>query len=271
MCIQKTFDEIIQLFNLKSWDISWFSISELSEIENHPIKINIQNNINLNNIQIFLLLCKNTKNYDYALDTEAKNILKQINIQADTYWCNYKYAEILCGLGQWSKNSLVYNYKFGFEHHITVLAIYNNIVNLPVRKTANFNLMPFCSNCQNCIKACPIQAIYKKDNQYLVNYKLCDDFCGYNNHPIIPALKDNYYKYSDYQIPNFVLKEITTFEDSIKKIGQPVDFFIKKNNKFYLASFPVCRECASQRKCSKYGGHYPYDQQQTFIYEVEKT
>ena len=66
-------------------------------------------------------------------------------------------------------------------------------------------------------------------------------------------------------------KEITTFEDSIKKIGQPVDFFIKKNNKFYLASFPVCRECASQRKCSKYGGHYPYDQQQTFIYEVEKT
>ena len=83
--------------------------------------------------------------------------------------------------------------------------------------------------------------------------------------------EDNYYKYSDYQIPNFVLKEITTFEDSIKKIGQPVDFFIKKNNKFYLASFPVCRECASQRKCSKYGGHYPYDQQQTFIYEVEKT
>ena len=50
MCIQKTFDEIIQLFDLKSWDISWFSISELSEIENHPIKINIQNNINLNNV-----------------------------------------------------------------------------------------------------------------------------------------------------------------------------------------------------------------------------
>lgn len=266
----KSFNDILNLFG-NEWDISWFSKAELIQIENQPIKIQIKNVLDLSQISIFLLLCKNTKNYDYALDTEAKKLLSSIGVQTDTYWCNYKYAELLCGLGRQGKNSLIYNYKFGFDHHITVLAIYNKIIDLPIRKKADYTLLTSCLNCNDCIKACPSKAFYLFKGKYYIDYDTCNNFCGYNNHPSIPALKDNYYKYNGLDIPKYILKSITTFEESIHQLGQPVDFFIKKNGKFYLASFPVCRECAAQKKCSKYDGHYPYDQQKTLIYEVEKT
>ena len=35
--------------------------------------------------------------------------------------------------------------------------------------------------------------------------------------------------------------------------------YIDDNGQKHRNQYPICRECTSQPKCSKYNGNYPYD------------
>ena len=64
---------------------------------------------------------------------------------------NYKYATVLSGLGQYGKNTLVYSNKFGFEFHVSIFGIFNEIINLPTRNKPNFNYLNSCIDCTDCL------------------------------------------------------------------------------------------------------------------------
>jgi len=41
---------------------------------------------------------------------------------------------------------------------------------------------------------------------------------------------------------------------------------IENNNEIKYIQYPICRECTSQPKCSKFNGKYPYDKDRVKIY-----
>ena len=267
--IEISYEEIIKNFN-NDWDFSYLNYEEIWEILNHPIKLNdtlsntIYNKISFNKNSLFLICVKQTKNYDYTFLSEFIKTCKEKipELIVSQFWCNYKYAAVKAGLGQYAKNSLFYHPKFQFENHIGIFQIDSKVINLPPRKLANFNLLPLCNNCNDCINACPVGAIHNNTSTW-IDFHACDGFCHFGNHSSIPSIKWNWFRVDDEMIPLFSsLDEIYNIKSYIdlKQISKKINSqYIKIKDKIYNVSFPICRECTSQKKCSKYGGSYPYD------------
>ena len=81
------------------------------------------------------------------------------------------------GLGQYSKNQLVYNNDYGFLHMTRIFAIYNSITNLPIRQLPAYGYTEMCINCNECIKNCPAHAIHNDLNFAWVDYDRCRNYC----------------------------------------------------------------------------------------------
>ncbi len=269
--IEYSYDEIINHFDKNEWDFSYLTYQEIIEVLNFPIKLyNSISNVTVNGLpfseDVFFLVCiKRTKNFDYTFLTQFLRTIKEEipDLICEKFWCNYKYAAVKAGLGQYAKNSLFYHPVFQFETHIGVFLIQNKVINLPERNVANFNLLSLCNNCNDCINACPVGAIHNNGNHTWIDMEKCDNFCHFGNHVDIPSIKWNWFILDDGMIPLFKdyrdIFMIQSYAD-LKKVSNNLNsHIIKINNESYQVVFPICRECTSRKRCSKYNGEYPYD------------
>lgn len=262
------YKDIIKYFNAE-WDFSYLTFEEMQEVLNFPIKFapnfierQLYSDININKDAIFLVVVQRTIDYDYSLNNNFFKICNKSlpSLIVEPFWCNFKYAAVKSGLGQYAKNSLFYHPLFQFETHIGVFLIHNSIKNLPLRQPVNFNFLDQCNGCKDCFEACPANAIHNQDAFIWIDAFQCDNFCFFGNHSTIPSIKWN-------KIP--IEQEITDYQ-TIFDIQTSQDFFkmfptankanyIDNKGQIHNIQYPICRECTSQSKCSKYGGKYPYN------------
>lgn len=263
------YNEIINLFDQNIWDFSYLTYKEIQEVLNFPIKFPpnfikkwVYEDIGFNNSVMFLIVVKQSKNYDYSLNVDFQNICDKYlpQLQYEEFWCNYKYAAMLAGLGQYAKNSLFYHPKFQFETHLNVYVIHNQITNLPKRKSPNYNLLSQCENCNDCYNACPVNAIHNQFGQIWIDTYKCDNFCFFGNHPDIPSIKWNKVPIEYGINDKTLIYNIQTCQDFYKTFPTAIKTdYIDDNGQRHRNQYPICRECTSQPKCSKYNGNYPYD------------
>jgi len=274
-----SFNNIASLFD-DTWDVGIISAEQLMECGSHPIKqtrpnqpANFTNHTHYYGLTNAIILIKKGETWDYSHYDEALDILKRSNL---TNWfelyTNYKMAAILAGLGVRARNSLIYSYKFGFDCHIAAFGFNDKIVELPTNRRVNRKLWKRCQGCDDCYNACPPKAIHNKEEPYWLDGMACDNFIAYNNHPTIPSIKKFWHENVYPDISQEVVDNITTWWDVVRLFngkvppgGLPWD----KNNFSYdgnvtrkdgqKVKIPVCRECTSQPRCSKWNGNYPYD------------
>ena len=96
----------------------------------------------------------------------------------------------------------------------------------------------------------------------------CDNFIGLGNHPRIPSIKKFWHEKVHPELSKKEVAKLNTFNKLKKKYGErglPFDkngyvhhssFGVLKDNK--PVAVPMCRECTSQPRCSKWNGHFPY-------------
>lgn len=259
--------KLIQLFDLNEWDFSYLTYTEMMEVLNFPVKISVNHlehliqNPDLPTTATFIVAVKHTQDYDYSIgDIFTKTCINYFpNIQIGSFWCNYKYAAVKAGLGQYAKNSLFYHYKFQFETHLYVAVIFNEIINLPNRPLSNFNYLSQCENCTDCQLACPVQAIHNQDHFIWIDMEKCDNFCMFGNHDTIPSVKYNFILLSDMnQSDKRKINSYAEFNQLFPDISISSGVLTQDGKKCWY-QYPTCRECTSQPKCSKYNGKYPYD------------
>lgn len=268
---QITYNDFIQYFDSEEWDIGYLYGNEMTEVLNHPIKYNtnliewvLKNPPFFLPDDIFLVVVK--QNYDYNY-THLKQFQDVCNLNFPdldfTYIepCNLKYAAVRAGLGRYAKNSLFYHNKFKFETHLAVAYVGKQIIDLPERNQYNLNVLELCSNCNDCIKACPAQAIHFDQGLNWIDLQACDNFCHFGNDKKIPSLKWSLVKFCK-SISHLKYDEIY----NIHNFPQWIEILNKENVSELEISpmtsymhFPICRECTSQKRCSKYEGKYPYD------------
>ena len=269
-----SFNELIKNFNQNKWKFSYLLPEEVNEVLNFPIKNDENKIIAFNNHHFelnhcYLVVLKYSPDFDYSIE---KTFLYAINhyfpsLRIETFCCNYKYAAMLSGLGQFAKNSLLYNKDFGFDHHIGVFEIFSELIDLPNRNKANYDLLDLCNNCEDCVKACPTSAIHFTKLPWIDTEK-CDNFCHFNNTKNIPSLKEGWYADNLQKKYSFLTQEdiysITNFSH-LAKFNAHIPQEKMIGGKMYIVHYPVCRECTSQKKCSKYKGKYPYNKETKYI------
>ena len=272
------FDAIKNLFD-KTWDVGYLSSDRLLQCAHSPIKekfhiygVDYSNNIHFGNVYNSIVLIKKGHTWDYSHYQEAIDILSAAWTDPPIGWypsyTNYKQAALHAGLGVRAKNSLIYSYKFGFDCHICMISFIPEIINYPnVDKKRNFKLWKHCEGCDDCIKHCPAKAIhYDEDNPAWIDSSSCENFIFYGKHDRIPSVLDYYHKNVHPEIPKETIDSISNIYEHRELIG---DWEWDKNGYSYDGNVtckdgekvlvPHCRECASQPRCSKWKGRYPYE------------
>lgn len=271
-----SFSKIKNLFPNEEWDLGFLSSEELRRASLHPIKMKNQfigldftNDIHFFGLRNSIVFAKKSASWDYTNYRQIETILLENKIENWVHiYTNFKEAAILAGLGVRAKNSLIYSYKFGFDCHFAVIGFNDELVDIP-EKIIDFNLLKFCNGCTDCQNACPVKAIHcDKNEPYWLDSDKCDEFIGLSDHEKIPSIKKFW---SENVYPEFdkeELKKIKTFFDTRKIFGSSFPF---DRNGYYLDTFgitkngevinvPFCRECTSQKRCSKWNGNFPYDE-----------
>lgn len=285
--IKISFNEIKKLFNEDDWDIGYLSADALKRCALHPVKLVSLLGVEDYSSHIYfrctnsIVLIRKGHTWDYTIYDESRAIInnsgiKQKGISCHNIHTNYKEAAILSGLGVRARNSLIYSYRFGFDHHITAFRFENEITDIPTNKRVNYKIWNRCVGCDDCAKACPVGAIHNDEKDpfaWWLDSEKCMDFIGYSDHPTIPSMK-KYWHENVY--PNFSKKQVDKMTgllatmDYYAQHGMKWDDFpwdrngysydgqvVRKNGK--EIDVPICRECTSQPRCSKWNGKYPYD------------
>jgi hypothetical protein len=118
-----------------------------------------------------------------------------------------------------------------------------------------------------------VKAIHNDGNKMENNWidsAACDAFLGLGDHPKIPSVKKFWHKNLYPELSKKEITQLNTFDKVKKKYGEPFglpfdrngytsdpSLGVKKDNK--PIPVPVCRECTSQPRCSKWNGKYPYE------------
>lgn len=264
-----SFNTIKNLFDPNLWDVGYLSADDLLCCAYSPVKFqfhyigeNWTNSLEYRNPSNCIVLVRAGHTWDYSLYEEAINILHKANLTSpwSMAYTNFKLAAILSGLGVRARNSLIYSYKFGFDCHIAVVRFQDIIVDIPTNKRINNELWNRCKGCDDCVKACPANAIHADKEPYWLDSAKCSNYCVFGKTDVIPSLYD-YWKENVYpELPH---------EEAQKLIG-PANYLpwdrngysydgqvVKKDN--VSIQIPFCRECTAQPRCSKWGGNYPYD------------
>lgn len=267
-----SFEYIKSLFNPEEWDVGYLSKDGLLQCANTPIKEHFRingerwiNGIYYNNPSNCIVLMHSSEALKYEHYEKASKILSQSEISSEWYhaYTNFKTAAVLSGLGVRARNSLIYSYKFGFSCHIAVVRFNEEIVDLPKNSRINSNLWNRCKDCFDCVNKCPANAIKGEKEPYWVDGQKCHEFITFGNHPTIPSVFDYWRK----NVYNDVSDEeiVKILEYSLSSGFLPWDrngyefngpTITKNGTPVYL---PMCRECSSQPRCSKWGGKYPYE------------
>lgn len=270
-----SFTELTSYFDKNDWDFSYLTYEEFVEVSNFPIKMNEEliNNLTLHDFEfpktgMILVICNKTNDFDYSLE---RKFFKKINqffpyFKGGSLWCNYKYAAMRSGLGQYAKNSLIYHPRFQFETHFLVVLVENEIIDLPVRNKANYQLLEQCNNCFDCFNSCPVKAINNIENYYWIDMEKCDNFNMFNNDEKIPSVKENWAKIEACDLTEEELYNITNMRECFEKTQKNIHHCSLIKNEIVDIIYPICRECTSQPKCSKYNGKYPYNKNDVKIF-----
>ena len=276
------FSSIKNLFPKNEWDVGYISATQLKICSNKPIKgaahafgLNYTNSIHFKNLRNCIVLIKKTANTgDYAFYKEAAALMTKSGMMRwAMIYTNFKEAALQAGLGVVAKNSLIYTYRFGFDSKICVMGFNSEIVNTPTNTRVNKKLWNRCIGCWDCAINCPVKAIHndgdKMENNW-IDSEACDDFLGLGDHPTIPSVKKFWHEKVHPELSKKEVTELNTFTKVKKKYGKPYglpfdkngytidpSLGIKKDGKSIAA--PMCRECTSQPRCSKWNGKYPYE------------
>lgn len=271
------YNKIISLFDPNEWDFSYLTFQEINEVLNQPIKLENQvekiklfgKNYNIDSI--FLVVVKHTYDYDYSLIKDFSTTLDKYKNEFELFECNFKYAAVKSGLGQYARNSLFHHPVYDFDNHIAVFLFKDGLINLPQRKKENFNLLSVCENCDDCIKACPASAINVNSMGLTwIDLEKCDNFCHFGNNGRIPSIKWNLIKINEIPLSYKEIYDIVDFPSWIKTIGDERGKKLSINNQTHYVTFPICRECTSQKRCTKYNGKYPYNWSNVKIFKKEE-
>lgn len=278
---QISFYDIKDLFD-DTWDVGFLTKDQLQEVSLMPIKYKIHiegvdftNDIHFTGLSNTIVLIKQGHTWDYTHYDEAVDILRNSGLKNwIQVYTNFKEAALRAGLGVRARNSLIYSYKFGFDCHITAFAFGDEIIDIPTDKRFNKKLWNRCTDCYDCVNACPVKAIRAKQEPYWLNSSDCDSFIGISNHHTIPSIKKFWHEHVYPELSKEFVDSLDNFE-TVKKYypnGLPWDKngysfdgkVVRKNGK--AVNVPFCRECTSQPRCSKWNGKYPYEEiyKQTF-------
>lgn len=273
------FSDIRKVFPEENWDVGYLSMEQLNIIAYSPIKMNapddcygynFTNSISYNWLDIsnaIILVKKSSTSMDYNLINESSDILNSNGYVEFDDWAhlymNFKEAEILAGIGIRAKNSLVYNYRFGFDSKICIIGFNEEIQDVPrvKRVPGNDNETKYwknCDGCNDCAKACPVGAIHNDKEPYWLDSKKCNDFIGFGNHPTIPSLKKYWHKNVHPEISKAEVDKMGGGRLPFDANGysQEGDGTILKNG--VPARILSCKECQVQPRCSKWNGNYNY-------------
>jgi ferredoxin len=275
-----SFDYIKSLFD-DTWDVGVISAEQLKEAAYNPIKqptrpmnpANFTNHVHYRGFTNTVILIKKGETWDYSHYDEALEILNRSGLKNwFEVFTNYKVAAILAGLGVRARNSLVYSYKFGFDCHISAIGFNSEIIDLPTNRRVNRKMWKRCQGCDDCYNACPPKAIHNKEEPYWLDSMACDNFIGYSDHPTIPSIKKFWHENVYPELPKEEVAKIKNWFDVVaifdgkvhpgslpwNKNGYTFDGNVTRKDGKKVA-IPVCRECTSQPRCSKWNGNYPYD------------
>ena len=297
---QLNMEEIKRWFDSDKWDIGYLTKEQLKICSYSPIKAqfqytkgwNFSNDIHFNWMDIcngIVLIKHSSVSLDYLLYEEATEILIKKGLNEYDDWAhvytNFKEAEILSGRGVRARNSLVYNYKFGFDSKVCVIGFMGMIQNPPkIKRVAGNNFKDEfwhnCIGCDACREVCPVGAIHNNESVNWLDSDACDDFLSYSDHPRIPSMKKYWHENLRPDVPKELVDEITNFWEDKEMGDEEGNVFMNWNTKIVnqnnetiveytedngvfrkdgkQISVPICRECQVQAPCSEWGGEYPY-------------
>ena len=296
------FEEIKKWFDSDKWDIGYLTKKQLKICTQSPIKTITQHygwffvnklHFNWEGIRNGIVLIRNSSiSLDYSLYEEATKILVKQGLKERIDWghvyTNFKEAEILSGKGVRARNSLVYNYKFGFDSKVCVVGFMEMIQNPPkIKRVAGNNFKDEfwhkCIGCDACREVCPVGAIHNNESANWLDSGACDDFLGLSDHPRIPSMKKYWHENVRPDIPKEMVDRVTNSRENDKmgkQVGGEQIPFLDWNANGYKAAnqgiiykdgkeipVPVCRECQVQAPCSKWGGKYPYGEEERNLLE----
>ena len=269
------FKAVQKLFPSEEWDVGLLTKEQLKIASYCPIKWKSQlsgefhrdytNDIHFIRVVNTIVLVKHSvDSFDYSLYEDASKILIENKLENwFQIYTNFKEAQILSGLGVRAKNSLVYNYRFGFDSKICAIGFDEEITEPPTNRRINKKYWQRCKGCDDCAIACPVGAIHNKEEPYWIDSGKCDNFLGLSDHPTIPSVKKFWHKYVH---PELSKEKVDSIQDVPKDgyldfdaNGYTMDEYatIRKDGK--QIPVPMCRECQVQPRCSKWEGHFPYN------------
>ena len=285
--------EVKGWFDSDKWDIGYLTKEQLKICSLTPIKAqyqhaqgwNFTNDIFFNWVGIcngIVLIRHSSISMDYLLYEEATEILNENGLKEETDWAhvytNFKEALILSGRGVRARNSLVYNYRFGFDSKVCVIGFMEMIQNPPnIKRVAGNNFKDEfwhkCIGCDACREVCPVGAIHNNEDIDWLDSAACDTFLGFSDHPIIPSFKKYWHENVRPDVPKELVDQVTDEYDNAK-MGDGEKPFVDWNANGYNwdegiarkdgkeIPIPICRECQVQAPCSKWGGKYPYGEEE---------
>lgn len=265
------FVNIQKLFPKESWDVGFITAEQLKICAYKPVKWKFQisgldytNDLHYKKLRnCFIFVRQSSISFDYSLYQEVADILDENKI---TGWypiyTNFKEAQILAGLGVRAKNSLVYNYQFGFDSKVCAIGFDEEIIDPPTNKRINTRYWKRCEGCDDCANACPVGAIHNKKEPYWLDSEACDNFICLSDHPTVPSMKKFWHKYVH---PEKSQEEVDSMNNYLE------DGYLPWDQNGFSATYgsvmkddehigvPMCRECQVQPRCSKWNGKYPYE------------
>ena len=271
---------LYKIFDKDKWDFGVLSKREFKGILNRPLKsptheyghpyFNPFDNTMYIPPSVVILARHSEVSYDYSLYLEYEKIIKNSEYFDLCFpiYCNFKEAAIVGGIAVRAKNSLAWNYKFGFDCKYMAFGVKEKLTHY--EKEIDNGWLQYCTNCNDCRVNCPVDAIQNENEPYWLDSLACDDFTNFGNPKIdIPSVKDVWHNKICPDVPKEEIDLIVdndTLKSFYKKYPQytslsydewlqsgvkyvpGIGLALDKKTPFVVS---VCRECQVQPRCNK--------------------